>query len=68
MLKPTMIIRTIVLIGLGCLGLAAALAVVPAFAPRAEMQMLISTLSDAFKLCLGALLALLNEHARRTRR
>jgi hypothetical protein len=68
MLKPTMIIRTIVLIGLGCLGLAAALAVVPAFAPRAEMQMLISTLSDAFKLCLGALLALLNEHARRTSR
>ena len=68
MLKPTTIFSAVSLIGLSCLGLAVALSVVPVFFPRVEVQALIATLSDAFKLCLGAVLALLNDHAPSPRR
>jgi hypothetical protein len=66
--KPRTIINAILLIGISCLGLAMVLAIVPAFESRVEVHALISTLSDGFKLCLGALLALLNDHTRRSRR
>lgn len=68
MLKPAMIFHAVLLTGLSCLGLAVALSIVPAFLPRVEVQPLIVTLSDAFKLCLGALLALLNDHTLGSRR
>lgn len=60
--------RSVLVIGVSCLALAVMLSIVPVFEPRLHVQALIVTLSDAFKLCLGALLALLNEHGRRARR
>jgi hypothetical protein len=61
MLKPMTIFNAVLLIGLSCLGLAVTISIVHAFVPLIEAQGLISTLSDGFKLCLGAILALLND-------
>jgi hypothetical protein len=68
MIKPKMIFHAVLLIGLSCLGLAVMLSVLQSFLPVVQVQTLISTLSDGFKLCLGALLALLNERSRRVGR
>jgi hypothetical protein len=68
MLKPTTVFNAVLIIGLSCLGLAVVLSILPAFLPRVENQALVSTLSDAFKLCLGALLALLSDSTLQTRR
>jgi hypothetical protein len=61
MLKQRTVFNAVLTIGLSCLGLAVTLSIIPAFLPGVEVQMLVSTLSDTFKLCLGALLALLND-------
>ena len=67
MLKPATIPNAVLLIGVSCLGLAVTLAIAQAFLPQLDIKILISTLSDAFKLCLGALLALLNNHGHQRR-
>lgn len=67
MFNPKRTANAVSLVGLSCLGVAAALSILPAFVPTVDLQPLISTLGDGFKLCLGALLALLIDRRRNAR-
>jgi hypothetical protein len=68
MLSPKKTANAVSLLGLSCLGVAAALSILRAFVPTVDLQPLISTLGDGFKLCLGALLALLTDRKGSNRR
>jgi hypothetical protein len=61
------IFKGVMLIGLTCLTLAVGVSILSAFVPMPMAPQLITTLSDGFKLCLGAVLALMGE-ARLSRR
>jgi hypothetical protein len=67
MLKPITIFNAVLAIGLGSLALAVMLSLVQPLVAPVGLSSVITTLSDAFKLCLGAILALANEHALRPR-
>jgi hypothetical protein len=66
-LKSSKIFNSVSRIGWVCLILAVALTILQAFLPLPNAQPLISMLSDGFKLCLGAILAALDNSAGATR-
>jgi hypothetical protein len=66
--SPSKIFQSVVLFGLSCLFLAVALSILSAFIQMPMAQQIISLLSDGFKLCLGAVLALMGERKLSNRR